>query len=343
MAAALISASAQHETEMEIAEAMDCAGAPQPARRMAEHLGFSAEAVEEVALAVAELATNVVKHAGRGVLTLRSLHREGSSGIEIQAEDRGPGIADIERSFEDGYSTKGSLGYGLGTVNRLMDEVEISSVPGCGTRVICRRWTHPAAGLGAKPWDVGVATRSRRMAPENGDAFVVKTGENGLLVGLIDGLGHGEHAQNAAVAAQWYVERHNDQELGKIFLGVSRVCRGTRGVVMALVRFRSEQEMTFASLGNVEARVYGSPERVPFIVRRGILGTGDIPPVVQELAWNRDWMLVLHTDGLRTHWQWEDFPGLAFEPAKVIVSKLMHHLAADVDDATVLVVKGQGA
>ena len=331
----------ENSVEFVIAEKTDCASAQQSARRMALAAGFPDESSEEIVIAVAELSTNLIKHAGRGVLTLRSLAGD-RNGIEIEAEDHGPGIADVEKCFADGYSTKGSLGYGLGTVNRLMDEIDIHSSPGPGTHVICRKWIPLASDpIGPRLWDVGVMTRSRGFAPENGDAFIVKRRDRQLLVGVIDGLGHGEMAQAAALAAQGYVQKHDDLSLDKIFLGAGRACRATRGVVMALARFSSSGRMSFASVGNVEARVCGSRERIAFVPRRGIVGLDEVRVSVQEIAWEPQSVLVLHTDGLRNQWQWDDFPGLGRESAKEIASRLMRELAVGNDDATVLVVKAE--
>ena len=325
-----------------VAELIDCVAAQQSVRRMALTLGFTGTATEELALVVAELSSNLVKHAGRGVLTLRPLQSGQQMGIEVQAHDDGPGIPDIENSLTDGCSTSGTLGYGLGTVNRLMDEMDISSLPGSGTEVVCRRWIRPPRETLMLPvWDVGVVTRSRRSTPENGDAFIIKEWPGELLVGLVEGLGHGEPAQQAARAAQQYVQTHHDQPLDKIFSGAGRACRATRGVVMALARFSSRTRLRFASLGNVEVRARSGGARIPFVVQRGILGTRETHVPVQDFPWNPEWLLVLHSDGLRTHWQWSDFPGIEQEPAQAIALRLMRHLNNETDDATVLAVKGR--
>ena len=344
MASPLIFVEGPKAIEFTVAEPPDSAAAQQAARRLALTAGFSLDASEEIALATAELASNLLKHAGRGVLTLRQVRRSTQSGIEIQTEDNGPGITDVEQSFADGYSTAGSLGYGMGTVNRLMDEMDIISVPDSRTSIVCRRWTWPRGEVpSAHAWDVGVLTRSHRFAAENGDAFIVKSLDGELLVGLIDGLGHGALAQKAALAAQNYVQRHYYLPLDKIFVGVGRACQGTRGAVMALARFLSPAKMTFASVGNIEARVCGRQGGSPFIPKRGILGIGEARASIQEIAWDPHWALILHSDGLRTHWQWDDFPGLGSEPAKMIASRLMRALATDHDDATVLAVKCETA
>ena len=329
-------------SEFLVSDTLACGTAQHSVRQMATTLGFIATACEEIALVVAELASNLVKHAGRGTLTLRPLLENGRKGIEIETLDQGPGIPDVEGSFADGYSTSGSLGYGLGTVNRLMDQVDIHSTPGSGTHIACRRWIreNPDSQNGHF-WDVGVYTRPRRLVAENGDAFVVKHWGSELLIGLVDGLGHGEHAQKAALAAQQYVQSHDSQPMERIFAGVGRACKSTRGVVMALARFRSPDSLAFASLGNIEVRAWAGAEHLAFRTKRGILGAQETNVSVQEFPWRPGWLFVLHSDGLRSHWNWDDFPGIEKEPAQIAASKLMRALATDNDDATVLAVRSK--
>src|SRR5215471_8678078 len=81
--------------------------------------------------------------------------------------------------------------------------------------------------------DCGAATRTHPLMTVNGDAFVLKQWSTGALVGVIDGLGHGQCAHQAAQTAWQYVENHFDQPLGTIFRGAGHVCQATRGVVMA--------------------------------------------------------------------------------------------------------------
>jgi len=322
-----------------VGEALDCTVAQRAARRLTRELGFTTAHGEEIVLAVAELASNVVRHAGYGTLIFRPLDSGGRIGIEVEAEDHGPGIKDIEQAFTDGYSSAEGFGYGLGTVNRLMDELEITSTAALGTRILCRRWIR-SERTALNIWEVGAASRSRGRAPENGDAFVVREWDGKLVAGVIDGLGHGELAQQAALAAQMFVRSHYELPLDKMFVGAGRACRGTRGVVMALARFESSTSMTLVNLGNVEVRAWSGEERMQFIVKRGILGVGETCAVVQHHRWEPGWILVLHSDGLHTHWQWSDFPGLERQPAPVIADKLLKELAKEDDDATVITVKG---
>jgi anti-sigma regulatory factor (Ser/Thr protein kinase) len=300
---------------------------------------------DEIALAVTELATNLVKHTKGGTLTLTSLVEGGRVGLQITSQDSGPGIADVEQALTDGFSTIGSLGYGLGAVHRIMDELDITSQPGQGTCIVCRRWVRPTGHRTLlERLDYGAATRPHPLMTVNGDAFVLKQWSEGVLVGVIDGLGHGQFAHRAAQTAWQYVESHFDQPLVAIFRGVERACQATRGVVMALARFDcspppSVCRVTFASIGNIEAHLFGSPQPVHFLVRRGVLGLHAPTPVLMECRWEPKSILILHSDGVTIRWRWEDFRHLTKAPATVIARQLLRALAKDNDDATVVVVK----
>ena len=330
---------------IQVSQSSGVAAARQAATALAEAMGFVEQDSAALTLAVSELATNLVKHAQGGMLTLTSLVEEGRVGLQITSQDSGPGIADVEQALTDGFSTVGSLGYGLGAVNRLMDALDISSQPGKGTRIVCKRWVRLAEPrLLSGRLDCGAATRAHPLMGVNGDAFVLKQWSEGALVGVIDGLGHGQFAYQAAQTAWQYVESHFDQPLEDIFRGVERTCSATRGVVMALARFAfssspSVCRMTFASIGNIEAHLFDGPQPVRFMVRRGVLGLHAPPPMVIEHPWRARSMLVLHSDGVTTRWRWQDFHHLAEAPATVITRQLLRALAQDTDDATVVVVK----
>src|ERR671922_1457390 len=116
--------------------------ARQRAQAMAQAIGFDETASAEVALVVSELGANLLRHTKGGTLTLTPLVDGRHVGMQVISQDRGPGIADVERALRDGFSTAGGLGYGLGAVNRLMDELDIVSEPGTsgGPRVARKRW-----------------------------------------------------------------------------------------------------------------------------------------------------------------------------------------------------------
>jgi anti-sigma regulatory factor (Ser/Thr protein kinase) len=326
---------------VEIRHPANVVAARMGSKALAESIGFDPAACEEIALAMTELATNLIKHAHGGTLTLTPLADGGRVGLEMESRDSGPGIADVELALADRFSTAGTRGTGLGAVNRLMDELDITSDRGRGTRIACRKWVRQyPIRIRPCPLAFGVATRPRQPGEDNGDAFVVKQWAESALVGVIDGLGHGPFAHCAAQAARQYVESHFDLPLDQIFRGVGRACRATRGVVMVLARFDwGRGQMAFASVGNIEARVFPSSELFSFAIRRGVIGLNAPNPVVTEHPWPLGNVLILHSDGLRTHWSWNDFPDVAEQPAQSLAQEFLRLLAKKEDDATVIVVR----
>lgn len=120
---------------------LDVAFARQLARRMAEQAGFKSAKVYRLETAVSELAHNLHAHALPGGNIGLAIVEDGERiGVEIVAEDKGPGIADIELAMQDGYSTNRGLGSGLPGARRLMDEFSIKSELGSGTRIVARLW-----------------------------------------------------------------------------------------------------------------------------------------------------------------------------------------------------------
>jgi serine/threonine-protein kinase RsbT len=118
----------------------DIVAARQKGREMASYCGFATTDLAVIATAISELARNIVRYALHGEIFLRVVEDHGRLGFEIVARDDGPGIADITRAMEDGYSTSGSLGLGLPGTRRLMDDFEITSDFGKGTQVTVRKW-----------------------------------------------------------------------------------------------------------------------------------------------------------------------------------------------------------
>jgi len=328
-----------------ISHPSDGVAAKSAARELAGLLGFDQKAGEEIALVVSELAGNLVKHAGGGSLILTAVEEHGQRGIEIESVDEGPGIKNLDQAATDGFSTVGSLGCGLGAVNRLMDELEMRSFPPAtrGTHLVCRRWLRrPRPPASCCPLEIGAATRPHPKMEVNGDAFVIKEWEESALAAVIDGLGHGQFAHRAAVKAAQYVETHFDRPLDDIFRGVGLSCRATRGVVMAVALINwSLRKLSLANVGNVEVRMVNSPQPPSFRVRRGVIGLNAPNPVITEHDWHEDNILIIHSDGLRSHWTWKDFAALEPEPSTVIAQRMLHRLARDHDDATVLVVKNR--
>jgi len=128
------------ETRVAISSASDIVTARQKGRALAMEIGFVGSDLTLVATAISEVARNIVDHAKRGEIILIALNHGARHGIVITARDDGPGIPDIARAMEYGYSTRKGLGVGLPGAKWLMDEFDISSRVGQGTTVTMKKW-----------------------------------------------------------------------------------------------------------------------------------------------------------------------------------------------------------
>jgi hypothetical protein len=163
------------------------------------------------------------------------------------------------------------------------------------------------------------------------------------LVAVIDGLGHGQFARTAALAARRYVEQHFDRPLRDIFRGADRACRATRGVVMSLAHFDNQDryQVTVASVGNITVRLFDGTKQTTAIARRGVVGLSSLAPLITVCPWTPESILVMHSDGLHSRWNWQEFADLRQQPADRIARGLLAKLGKQEDDATVLVARAR--
>ncbi len=129
-----------HQSFVNIVNEWDIVAARQLGRNVAKELGFGTVDQARITTAISELARNIYLYAGQGKVTIEKTSEGGREGLIIIAEDKGPGILDIRRVMEDGYTTSGGLGAGLPGVKRLMDTFDIESTPGEGTEIRATKW-----------------------------------------------------------------------------------------------------------------------------------------------------------------------------------------------------------
>ncbi|WP_195201980.1 anti-sigma regulatory factor [Bacillus paralicheniformis] len=118
----------------------DIVAARQLGRNVAKELGFGTVDQARITTAISELARNIYLYAGKGRICIEQVQEEGKKGLKVIAEDEGPGIADIKKVMEDGFSTSGGLGAGLPGVKRLMDQFELHSDVENGTDIQAIKW-----------------------------------------------------------------------------------------------------------------------------------------------------------------------------------------------------------
>ena len=122
----------------------DLVAARQLGRQRAGKLGFSTTDATLIATAISELARNILDYAGNGEIAIGQIFENGRTGVVVVALDSGPGIVDLEAALQEGYTTAQGLGMGLPGARRLMDEFEIESEVGQGTRIVMKKWKYHA-------------------------------------------------------------------------------------------------------------------------------------------------------------------------------------------------------
>ncbi|MGA8014940.1 MAG: anti-sigma regulatory factor [Candidatus Dormiibacterota bacterium] len=112
----------------------------QTGRQLAQEMGFTPVEATMIATAISEVARNILIYAGTGEVLIEEAEQDGRRGLRVVARDEGPGISDVSKALQDGFSTGAGLGLGLPGARRLMDELDLSSAPGRGTTVTMARW-----------------------------------------------------------------------------------------------------------------------------------------------------------------------------------------------------------
>jgi len=317
--------------------------ARQTATAMCRGLGFDETLAGRAAIIASELATNVARHAGRGEVIIRSVADE-TPFLEILALDRGRGMEDLTQCLRDGYSTAGGAGTGLGTVARLSSVFDIHSRPGQGTAVYSRREDHTRRKpLSPHPWMIGAVCLPTAGEPACGDAWAADQSEQRAAVLVVDGLGHGRHAAEAAQAAVAVFRRHRGCDPPALLELIHDGIRGTRGVAAAIAEVDpSRRRVRYAGVGNIAARILTADSDRRLVSRVGALGHE--VREIQEFSypWADGAVLIMHSDGLKSQWEWNAYPGLAGRYPALIAGVLCRDHERGTDDLTVLSLKGAG-
>jgi anti-sigma regulatory factor (Ser/Thr protein kinase) len=326
---------------IEVRESSQTGEARRKAAEFAHELRFDESRAGAVALAATEMATNLVKHAGSGVILLHRVRENGNSGLRLIAVDKGPGIANVTRALEDGHSTAGSMGTGLGAVRRLSDIFEVYSAPGVGTLVRSEFWQqndHHSPPHGA----VHVAAVSEPLQGETecGDGWGLRRFADSLVVMVVDGLGHGVLAAEAAREAERILVQAQSDSPPTILQDIHDALRKTRGAAVAVARVQEAKGvLSFAGVGNISASMLSPGTSRSMASHNGTVGHQ--MPRIQEFTypWNADSVVVMHSDGLTSRWDLERYPGIWGKHPSLVSAMLHRDFTRSRDDVTVLVAK----
>jgi len=331
---------AESETTLLFRSDADIVLARTKGEKLARSIGMGKAQVADVAIAISELASNLVKHKVReGKITIREIRAGEKKGIEVVSSDLGPGIDNIDQAMTDSYSTAASLGIGLPAVNRLMDEFQIRSNIGEGTLVTTRKWVKPEMPYILVPeLDLSVFSRPIPGQKYNGDAYFVKRYEDKVMFAVIDGLGHGQDAQEASQAAVDCLENYYRRPFAEIFQLCHQRLKRTRGAAMSLCRISlKERVMTHAGIGNVQTRVYSSEKApAPFCIN-GTLGVAMRTVKVDDYPLPENSIISMFSDGISGHFSPDNLPGFLNLKPQRLAKQIIDNHGRDNDDATIIV------
>jgi anti-sigma regulatory factor (Ser/Thr protein kinase) len=308
----------------------------------AEQANLGESEIGSLAIAVTEMATNLVKHAGSGTMVVDSITQNGSSGVRVLALDKGPGIRDLTTALRDGYSTAGTSGSGLGAIKRLSHTFDIYSAPGLGTAVLAEFWPRKKNGIHSSPIEVGVVSVPIKGEDVCGDGWGVRKTAESMLLMVVDGLGHGILASDAAREAERIFTGIRSASPTPILEDSHDALKKTRGAAMAVASLHFEtQRVSFAGVGNIGASIV-TPE-----ASRGLAshnGTvGHHLHRIQEFTfpWDATSILVMYSDGLKSGWDLKSYPGIWSKHPGLIAAMLYRDFTRERDDVTVLVAKNR--
>jgi anti-sigma regulatory factor (Ser/Thr protein kinase) len=310
------------------------------ARDLAERAGFDTTDAHRVGLVATELATNLAKHTTGGEILLRISSSDSPAEVELLAIDGGPGIPDMSRSLADGHSTSGSPGTGLGAIRRLSDDFDIYSNVGRGTVVLARMRARRSPRPVQRAFEVDAVSVAMPGEEVCGDSWHVQHRPGEAVIIVADGLGHGLGAADAATAAI-------RTSSSRVFAGSTAVLeavhdgiRHTRGAAAAVaVLQRDSQVLRFSGVGNISASIHGYSTTRRAVSHNGTLGHQARHFREYAYPWEPGTMLVMHSDGLTSHWSLDGYPGLRTHRPALIAAVLYRDFRRLRDDVTIVVAR----
>jgi anti-sigma regulatory factor (Ser/Thr protein kinase) len=324
-----------------IADQSQIAASRRTAEALARNFGFDELRAGRLALIATEMASNILKHATHGHLMVAPFADSTGAGVELLAMDKGPGIGDVTRSLQDGYSTTGTPGTGLGAIRRQADIFDIYSRPGAGTVVMARVLTDDhASASGAADCELGIVLVPYPGEIECGDswAFGLKSGVPTLLA--VDGSGHGPQAASAAQRAVEAFEKGDQMDSVRIMETIHRALAPTRGAAVAVARVDREARLVrFSGIGNISAAVVSEGSTKRMISHNGT--AGHVASRIREFTYPfaGSPTVLLHSDGVSAKWELEAYPGLAVCRPSVIAGVISRDFRRSTDDALIVVMR----
>lgn len=305
---------------------------------------------------VSELGTNIIKYAGRGLIRITRTKGDGVLDIEMWAEDRGPGIANITLAMKDHFTTGNTLGLGLPGVRRMADDFSIQSEKEDGTVVYARKRIKGNKGstsYSVAPnalersgtqethalWDVGSHNRPMPGEYVSGDSISIVEFDSYVLLCIADVSGHGAKAHELSAIISNYISQNANRDLALIMKGLHAILVGTLGAALGLLLIDTQaQTFQYLGVGNTGAnRCVG--ETWKGVSRDGVLGQR-LPGFYAQAGFLRNGdVFSMWSDGISDHAGSSFVRKNAYESAEKIAHDVVVELGKPHDDASCIIFK----
>lgn len=323
----------------EIVESSHPGEARRAAVECAAAIGMNETECGKIAIAVTEMATNLFKHARHGKIICGPVGRNGTQGLRVLALDNGPGIQNIAAALQDGYSTYGSGGNGLGAVRRLSTEFDLYSLPGGGTCIFAEFWPTRKSDS-TQAFSLGIVSLAMRGEQVSGDGWGIRTAGGRSFFMVVDGLGHGTFAAEAAREAERALADSHSISPANMLRDCHDALKKTRGAAAAIAEICQEKgTLTYAGIGNISAAVINGESQRGIANHNGTLGHQVHKFQEFTVPWSKDSILIMHSDGLGSKWDLSQYPGLGSKHPTIIAATLYRDFRRERDDVTVLAAK----
>lgn len=306
--------------------------------QLAEECGFDEVEAGRVALIVTELGTNLFRHANAGRLLITG--RPACGEVDVVAIDEGPGIADIDRSMDDGFSTGTTPGTGLGAVRRLATNFDVHSSVPQGTVMVARVRSAKAPASREAGFAFGAIALPAPGERVCGDGWAVAVHGSQATLMVADGLGHGPDAADASAAALAAFAEDAMASPRVQIESTHRRLRGTRGAAVAVFHADAgDNTVRSSGVGNVLGRIVSGISDRTLLTQHGTAGVTIRTPEEASTPWAPHGLLVVCSDGIATRWGPETLlPVLGRDPLLAAALLLRDHVRGK-DDATVAVLR----
>jgi hypothetical protein len=213
-------------------------------------------------------------------------------------------------------------------------------VPGNGTAVLAEFWNHKKPPKDHSPLEIGVVSVPIKGENVCGDGWGAKDTVEAVLLMVVDGLGHGILASEAAKEAERVFTESQTASTSSILRDAHDALMKTRGAAMAVASINTERGLvSFAGIGNIGASIVTPEKSRGMASHNGTVGHQATKFQEFTYPWNANDLLIMHSDGLNTRWDLKAYPGIWIKRPALIAGLLYRDFSRERDDVTVMVAR----